>query len=325
MKNLLLSTTIVIALFSTNANAQLHYGLTYTDTSTYASLSGGTSINGSTVWNNSNRFSVPIGFPFVMDGKTITNFNIVAGRIIATDTTGNVEGFILTDANLIDKGGSTISYVVTGSPGSRIFEAEIYNAGFAAEQGIDGTYNDFVDLQIWLYETSNIAEIHIGPSMISHTTGYFKYNMPVIGYATNYNVDSDIYYNAYILAGNPKSPSIDSINRALGDTTDEALLLYPLSGMVYRFDPEPAAVPNLFSQNSYRVYPTICQNEIIVTNYRNTKTEYTMVSINGAATNISGLLHNGDTHIDVATLPTGMYLLHLQNANGCSVQKFIKQ
>ncbi len=325
MKNLILSTTIAIASFTTNANAQLHYGLTYTDTSTYAPLSSGTSINGSTVWNSSNKFSVPIGFPFVMDGQTINNFNIIAGRIVATDTTGNVEGFILTDANLLDKGGSTISYVVTGSPGSRIFEAEVYNAGFAAEQGLDGTYNDYVDLQIWLYEGSNIAEIHIGPSMISHPSGYFTYNMPIIGFATNYNADNNTYYNAYMLAGNPLSPGVDSINRALGDTTDEALLLYPANGMVYRFSPEAATVPNILSQNNYQAYPSICQNEIVVANYGNVKTEYTVVSINGATTNIAGMLHNGSTHVDVTALRAGIYLLQLQNSNGRSVQKFIKE
>jgi len=312
--------------------AQMPYTFSYT-TDTYVPLTGGTSLNGSHVWDSYNdNYTASIGFTFRVDTTHITDCFLQGENAMATDTNSadNSAGFGFTDADLLDRGALTgsatlspLRYTVTGSPGSRIFKLEIANAGFHAEKDNYGTMNDSTYIQEWLYEGSNIVELRYGPSKITYGSDYFSFpNQPMVGYVNNITPSGD--GKIFVLSGDPTAPTIDSIEISGGMPVNIGVPLnsYPPNGMVYRFTPRSTKVSNVMLEAT-RVYPTAAQSVVNV-DYANSDGQYKVVSISGSATQLAGALQNGITHIDVSTLPAGMYLLQLQNSSGKSTKKFIK-
>lgn len=151
------------ALIITSVEAQT-YSFTES-TGTYTDLTGTTSINGSTVWDNE-EFTIPIGFSFryfdmdydsivVSDGWTYFDIGVY----------NYLMDVMLTDWK--DTGSTTpkspISYKLTGVPGSQILMIEWKDAGFVS----DPSGLDYMNCQLWLYEGLQKFEIHIGPSSVS--------------------------------------------------------------------------------------------------------------------------------------------------------------
>src|SRR5438105_3981277 len=115
----LLYATIAFSTISQTAKAQLPYDVTVKNEA-YQPLTGATIINGTTVWGDTN-LSVPIGFTFNMDGKSITRFNLVGTNLVGSDTVGLIAGFSMIGTGLIDRGTTTskspIRYTLTGNAG----------------------------------------------------------------------------------------------------------------------------------------------------------------------------------------------------------------
>lgn len=328
---------IIFVLFTSQANAQFPYVFT-AYTASYEPLSGATSINNNTVWTELNWYAVPIGFNFKIDTINTSLFSLQGAANIITDTNSDLvttSSFILTDANLIDRGyggSSSLSpmrYLVSGTAGSRIFKYEVFNSGFEGEYDSLHTLNDSVNMQVWFYEGSNIVELRYGPSKISHPNYYFinsgTHGKTAISYFQDMTASAT--GNAWILAGAPANPSIEDIqlNNGIPSSYPTCLSSFPDSGTVYRFAPIGLAVDNINQPGNVRVYPTFCDNELFV-DYNNTgKAFYKIISITGRDMNVSGALNNGTNHIDIGNISPGMYLLFLQNENYQNTYKIIKK
>jgi len=334
-KNLINIFTLSALLFATSVHAQYFNYNFASSTGTYTPLSGTTSsMNGTTVWDSSANFSGPVGFNFNIGAGASNVFylNKVQNLVFDTSTNPVIEGFMVMDANLIDKGAGTstslspLTYQVSGTTGSRISKIQISNAGFANERKNHGTLNDYINLQIWLYEGTSTVEYHFGSSSITpaYYGDYFRIGgFPEVGYG--YRKDLSGNGVVYYPGGAPTSPEIDSevFNSYVPTSPTEGLLGYPANGTIYTFYFHRLGVDNI-PVNVANIYPTSCTNNINVKYESNEPTNYTVVAISGATTTINGVLKNGITHIDVNTLPAGMYLMQLQNSTGRSTQKFIK-
>lgn len=247
LKRLLLITPLAL-LCCLTAGAQFRY--TFKDTTTaYAPLSGGTVITGSTPWSSRN-FVLPMPFSWVMDGSISLNklplLTVLGSTCADTSDFGDINGFMFADfTELMDRGAlgttskSPIRYTTTGTTPSRIFKAELFNTGFAYENYDYGSLNDSANIQIWIYETSNIVELHYGGSRITHGDDYFISGTasPLLGYSKHLDFingsTGTIYY-----VNNASAAAIDSVDLTAPNPPTNMLTAWPASGRVFRFTPK---------------------------------------------------------------------------------------
>lgn len=318
-KKLLLS--IVALLTAVSAMAQFNYTFS-TATDTYTPITGGTSVNGNTIWDDE-IYTIPLGFNFTMDGKVNDTVYTAEDNFLTIDSTSPVNLFVFTDMDLIDRGNidgvvtrSPISYITSGTAPNRIFKLEIANAGIYEEYDLYTTDNDSVNIQVWLYETSNIVELRYGTSRITHPADYHYWNgKPIAGYINGYDNNTDDFNKAFLLTGNNVSPTIDS-------TTDFSIFTgglntYPTNGRVYKFTPKPAGIKDQSGiLNNLQLLSNTGSNQVILRSPYNETLNYKIVAINGATLNYTGTINNGINRIDISSLPQGMHILQVSGAQG---------
>ena len=214
-------------------------------TGTYSNLTGNTSITNNKTWD-SDVFGGPIGFNFKFYGTNYTSLFITADGIITFDYNITLQegtkffmGFF---ADLVDKGSidggdgtgvskSDISYLLSGSAGSRIFKIQFKNAAFYQSPG------DYVNFQIWLYETSNKIEVWVGSNSITNPAQSYTLSNekgPAVGVVIQDPSTSNILYS--IMAdGNPSAPVASSWTDT--QSAPVALTGTPANGRIYEFSP----------------------------------------------------------------------------------------
>lgn len=330
MKKLKLLLAGFLLLTSLKSAAQLPYTLS-TLNQAYQPLTATTTLNGSTIWDD-DSISVSMPFAFSVGGRTMTRFiiDLGAGGFFNGDT-GVVSGFYYGDMDLVDKGNLTgtatvspLRYQVAGSTPNRIFKVEIVNAGFYDELNDSNSANDGVNIQMWLYETTNIVELRYGPSVISGPDYFYSGTGPLVGFE-QYGEDSSGITNVfYTLTGNPSAPTIDSLD--INNGTGNVLNSFPANGTVYRFTPKVAnAIGKIPAIANVTVYPTQAQDELHITMGGSATATYRIVGVDGRSTGLTGAANAGTNKVDLRSLAQGMYLLQLENGAGQSTYRFSKK
>lgn len=301
----------------------------------YIPLTGAKNISSKLVWDEE-RFKFPIGFSVDIDGKTTSDFSFHAWPGIgpASDTSGLLSGFFaFSAADLVDRGyisglpSSPLRYIVSGVVPNRIFKFECYNAAFYQEVKNYGTLNDYVDFQIWIYETTNIVELRFGQSQISHLGDYFYFgNSPLFGFAKNLDMNDGKIAKGYFLSGSASAPSIDSFYDITVETLP-VLTSFPNYGNVYRFIPKAAAasIGETSIAGQFKVYPTYTTDNITVVATNNAATTARIIDQNGKLVSIIENIQKGANSIDVSYFASGNYVLEMANAEGKAIYKFTKQ
>lgn len=324
------NTLFLLLTLSITASAQFNYDLTVRQ-ETYQPLTTGTDITGGTVWDEE-YYKIPIGFNFSMDGIGITQASVLGGIGCATDTENVVNVFMLTDLDLQDRGydsniaKSPIRYTLTGSAPNRILKYEIANAGIYDESLLYGTQDDSVNIQVWLYETSNIFEIHYGPSQLSHPSDYFlATGYPIVGYVKNLDLNSSTggLDKFFYLQGSASAPVLDSISSLFN--LSGGLNSYPSNGTVYRFGPKPVSVGNSPKKEmGISLTSNVGSDKVILNKDNDDRAHYAVLGMNGASVNISGQLDRGRNDINISNLPAGMYVLYVQTRTERKAFKIMK-
>ncbi len=322
----ILATLCVCA--TATVKAQIPYNLTIKQ-ETYTALAGGTSVNGAKAWTDSTNYKISLGFSFSMGGKTISHFNMMDIGGVFTDTAGVVSGFTFMGTPLIDRGIKTgtskspIRYTTTGTAGSKIFKLEILNAGFAEENSLYSTLNDSINLQIWLYEGTNVAELRYGGSKVSNFNDYFFLGGPMVGYTKNLTAATGDFDKLYLLKGAPATAKVDSANTST--MYYPTLTAMPVTGTVYRFAPKSTGTSagSFIHADNIKVYPTRCTDMLTVENNSNKDMNYQVLSLSGSLMS-KGALNPGRKAIDVSSMAQGMYVLTLIDGEELATYKFIK-
>ncbi len=305
---------------SLTSSAQFHYELSSTNQTYEPLTSGATQVNTEAPWLTTS-FIVELPFIYHLNGLTFDTYSIFWGTGLtpSSDTTSTIhlEGFSPMDAWLMDKGnltGSSISpirYRIDGTSPSRIFKLEYFNTGFLKEAVDSGTVNDSLNLQMWLYETSDIIEMHYGGSQVTYPQEYFfNGSQPFISYIKNLDPSTGTG-RYYYLVGDATNPQLDSAN--LGDLQPgfETIDAFPSNGQVYRFTPTNTASFARLNSADVRVYPTITSGWVNITSIPNGNYKYRLIQIQGKETGISGNLTSGSNQINCSGLESGIYLLTL--------------
>lgn len=323
MKKLLLFCSFCLNL---QALAQCHYTLSST-TQPYTPLTtGATSVNGSTAWT-SESYSIPLPFSFQLnDTRTMSNYNLFLGTSLspASDTNSNtlLSGFSVMDAFIVDRGyisgisASPIRYRTDGTIPSRIFKLEYANAGFIQELMNHSTMNDSVNVQVWVYEGSNVIEFHYGTAKVSYPSEYFLNTAnPFISYISDINPNDLSNATFYYLKGNALIPTLDSIAGVNVSPTIQTINQYPPSGTVYRFTPKTTTAINDKALESVKVFPTVVDRSFRISSVPQGNYQYHLYSIDGRNTEIYGMLQPGENEIACNNLSGGLYLLNVTNTS----------
>ena len=142
--------------------------------------------------------------------------------------------------NLINNNSlSNISFISSGDSGERVLKIQYQNAGFYDEINEKGTSNDFINFQLWLYETSNKIEIHFGPNSVKDLNETFDeagYRMIL---SKSFDTNEFEFVETILLRGNPFSPTCNFLeNYIFQDEDDFFIDSIPPSGTVYSFLPQ---------------------------------------------------------------------------------------
>lgn len=321
-------TALAFATPALPAGAQMTYNFSQS-TAAYAALPAtAPSLNNGQVWDDSKVFSAPLGFTFKLDGKPTSRFWMEGTNGFMSDSTGIVSGFSFFGGYNVDKGlyggvsKSPVRYQTTGTAPNRIFKFEMRNMGFADENMKYGTMDDSLNVQIWLYETSNVVEFRYGPSRVTHFGDYFDIG-PVIGLGKKLNLATQEMEKVYVLKGNPGSPTIDSMTMT---SAPKGLSAVPANGTVYRFTPKgngTTAVRDAALQASVRVFPTQCTSALTIQSLGTEPVRYEIVSAIGSSL-LSGSVQSGSNSIDLSNLSPGTYVVRLSSGDAQDARRIVK-
>jgi hypothetical protein len=313
-------------LLSNKVNAQMPYNVT-TLNETYVPLTGATNLTNGVKWADTSTFTIPLGFNFQMGGTTITSIRLSESNLILNGASGTQSGFGMLGCSLQDRNfasgapASPIQYTLTGNTGSRILKLEIKNAGFTTEMDMFSTNEDFVNVQVWFYENSNIVEFRFGTSSINHFQEYFQQKVP-LGYLKNLNVEMFSFEKFYCLTGNPAAPAIDSTTSL---TNPIGMNAYPPSGTIYRFKPKTnntTAINEVEKINLGNIYPVPANGTLYIDSKAK---QYEIYSLTGNVL-LKGRLSGSHDAVSLEHLSAGTYVIKLSNdKNQTDIRKFIKQ
>lgn len=283
-------------------------------TGTYADLSGHTVIQnpnfssgdlhpidltGETFW----FYKTPFTFGGIKTFHLQTNGNI---RIDNDSSAIIVDGaFIFLDS--IDNN-SEISYKVEGTSGNKIVKVQWKNLKIRT-----GQPNNYINVQIWVYQATGIIEIHYGPSSASNASGFTESGATAgINVGIFYAPDNfSKFYEKLWLNNEPSNLVIDSSTQLVF----KALKGVPPNGSVYRFVPKFSLVssPEIKGDKLVTMYPNPTANIVHFT-----------VPQSGIVTDITGKTVIAFTEaetINVSGLSPGTYLL---KTNDCGVARLVK-
>jgi hypothetical protein len=183
----------------------------------YVNLTGGTPLV-TQGWDDP-EFTVPIGFNFQFYNETLNTIYQLADisyPILLDGSADFVESlFIPFGADLLDRGISSgqllspITYKTEGSTGHRILTVEWKNAGFYGEYFINQETNDYVNVQMKLYEENGNIVFHYGPSFVANPALDYDSTGAFVGLVEDLDLSlKTTNGETLLLSGSPLKPSI---------------------------------------------------------------------------------------------------------------------
>ncbi|MEI6408536.1 MAG: fibronectin type III domain-containing protein [Bacteroidota bacterium] len=300
----------------TASESALASAYTFSATSgTFTPLTGATDVN-TIEADDVVSASLPIGFSFTFEGTSYTNvkassngwlsFNPLAGSV--NSGTGNATSADVTNLPLLAPlwddidgratGGSTASYLTTGTAPNRVFTFEWLNW----EWDYLST-NPVISFQVKLYETTNRVEfVYRQESAAVNNTGLSPgASIGIMTSSTNYKM----------LDGTGATPN------ALNATFTTNLLTKPATGQIYRFD-KPASTylwaptTRLYTDMAATI-PYVAQNVATVYAKPTANTTYTVTATNAAtctATASSVITVTGNAALTLSNIFIEGYMLN---------------
>jgi hypothetical protein len=312
----------VFYIFSLNLFAQQFH--LECSNSTYTEISSGNYISQDILWSQYYCI-VPLGFTFNINGNMLDS-------VFVADV-GNL-GFMHhfpvhplgywywgLGANYInlpfDTSNTKIWYTTTGTTGTRIFKVEYHNCGFS-----NGDHDqDSANFQIWLYESDNSIETHVGPVNAAHPSDEYQYGMgPIVGIINVDNNDNIVY--SYMLTGSTTTPTITTASDIL---SFPELNGTPSPGQVYRFVPGPAGKEEIAKTNQISVFPNPSEG-IFTIHYSGELPGNARLQVFNMLGNIVYKEAPNDRQsqqIDLSRLAQGMYYIRIENTEHSFSEKIV--
>ncbi|MEO1257904.1 MAG: T9SS type A sorting domain-containing protein [Bacteroidota bacterium] len=305
-------------------------------TETYEELEGATALTNG-IWDDP-EFAIPLGFDFAFLGDTAsTIYQVGLGSVLSLNPNGYyaVTDFLFAyGSDLIDRGYndgtslSTISYKIEGNFGSRICKVEWKNAGFYNELFDYLPSNNFVNLQLWLYEGSNDIEVRFGPNDITGDTLVHDFSgKPMIGMMENLSLSAYSYDAFWYLSGPAQGPKV-ALSTAFGDLeTLEGLMDDPADGTVYQFSTGITSSEERLDLGQHiKVYPNLTAGDVWVEVDENINEEGEVLVVNSIGQIVDRQpMQTGTQQIQLGNFSAGQYFINIQTENGFYSGKIFKK
>lgn len=314
MKKNLLTSLLAVLGFSSILHAQQAAYSFSQSTETYTELSGATEIS-TPYWDNFDVYTVQLPFSFrYFDQSYSTSIYVMGGFAgFVYDGAGTFGDYKLNtfkndmkDAN----GTATISTLVTGTSPNRILKIQTKNANFDS----DDTDADYANLQLWLYETSNVIEIHYGPSSILNSS---TFPSTCAGPTVGLEKDQTTYY---MLSGSASNPTASATAPSLCVTGA------PPENKMYRFTPLLSGIKELTNSIPVTIYPNPNNGEFTIATesmrYVNLKTAISVKNALGQEMYREDIALGAGQTLHTSLEP-GMYFVQIENEKGYTVKKIV--
>lgn len=320
MKNKIYTLLFMVLVWGSNsANAQDIYTFSYS-TAAYTPLQNPTILVNTPAGFNGSYLSAPLSFSFQYWQVPYTTFYFNTDGYCSF-AQGSY-GFYPFYSQLISTGNSQIAYQTTGIAPNRILKIEWKHIGFVAS----APSSDSASFQIWLYETSNIVEMHYGPSLINSAHFFSLFGSNVGPQVVFDRPDGSSFYN---LQGNASSPTMIYHPLSYLYVTG-----FPPNGTIYRFTPTsttglPETLPNntdhavTISPNPVSESFSVTMNDLKNSSQKENATLKVYNVFGALVLNKEALLPN--ENIDFAGQPCGIYYVQIISGNKPVIKKIIKQ
>ncbi len=311
MKKILL--TSLLAFLCTAFNAQTY---TFTQlTATYENLATPTVVSTSG-WDDFTVYTIPIPFSFKYFDKSYTTLYAMGGFdgfvYNGSGSFGSYEIYSYDNGMTDFSGNATISYKTVGSAPNRIFKVQTLNANFDA----DGTEADYGNVQLWLYEGSNVIEMHYGPSSVVNPK---TWEVPGCAGPTVGLLASQTSFVS--LSGAATNPTASTTVASLCVTGA------PPANKVYRFAPSSNGIEELNNNIPVSIAPNPSNGSFIISSEFYSKSNATLSiknSLGQVVYNQQLVLGTAGQSVQ-ADLETGIYFVQLSNDKSSTVKKIIIQ
>lgn len=306
-KHLLLS-AVLMTVVGMPALAQQHYVYSAT-TGTYADLTGATMLQPA-YFNTDSIAYFPVdgetyhffGMPYTMGIHGIFYMSTYGNLAIQDDTSLVIIDGSFGYMDSIDAS-SSLSYVIEGTPGDQVIKAQWKNLRFS-----NGQSGNFMNVQIWVYQSSGVIEIHYGPRSANNAIGYTVSNGPQVGIFHSPTDFSTCYEKLWIF-GPPSGVHIDSastfIFKAMNGIPDEHT--------IYRFTPKTVLGTEEISSVTFGAYPNPTRGPVQIHALPGSYDRLLIIGADGKTVMESGPVNS----LNLENLPTGIY--HLQWMNGLHI------
>jgi hypothetical protein len=312
MKKKLL-TSLLALLCMASMHAQTY---TFTQlTTTYENLASPTLISASG-WDDFTVYTIPLPFSFKYFDKSYTTLYAMGGFDgFVYDGAGSFGSYEIYsfDNGMTDlSGNATISYKTIGTAPNRIFKVQTLNANFDS----DDTKLDYANVQLWLYEGSNVIEMHYGPSSIANAK---TWEVPGCAGPTVGILASQTSF--VCLSGAAANPTASTTIPSLCVTGA------PPANMVYRFAPSSNGIEELNNGIPVSIAPNPSNGTFTITSdfYSNSNA---IVSIKN---NLGQIVYNEALSLGTVSktihteLEAGIYFVQLSTDKNYTVKKIIIQ
>lgn len=203
---------------------------------------------------------------------------------------------------------STIAYLISGDVGDRIAKIEFSNVKYSQSNNTDSLY-----YQLWFYEKDERIEMHFGPSYIGTSREVLSAPQSAFkGFLCGlefYDIKQQKSIENLLLNGSSKSPVLRyNESSALIDS-------FPSNGTVYCFSRNKStAIAQEKEHTSYHIYPNPFKEQVHIKRSASAKPLVVqLLDITGKLVQEHTLTET-ETTLSTETLPSGMYLMRLQEA-----------
>lgn len=288
-----------------------------TTTGTYTDLVSPTVVSGTALWDDS-IFTVPLGFNFSIGSNVYTSVDIDSNGGLFFSNASADQGIVSTHADLLDRGTTTsaspISYLVTGTTPNRIFKVQWKNAGF-----YDGVTSDFMNMQVWVYETSSKIEIHYGTSSLASPMNvYTPFTGPITGILTDFTSA----LSGIFLQGNPASPTAVTVTNA---TMPPYLNAISPNGTIYTFTVSgTTGVAKELNNTTVSVYPNPASDILTIQGLTATKTPVSVKVFDTLGKVVLYQTLNATNTVNIESLNKGTYFMEISNGESRIGKNIIK-
>ncbi|MFC2117024.1 T9SS type A sorting domain-containing protein [Bacteroidota bacterium] len=293
----------------------------------YIPLSNPIDLTNSEIWDENQHYLIDFNFRIYDQSYSTVTVN-AGGGISFPDQTGRwlrvyhtVFGGFLLKSKSAGSSESSICYEISGMEGDRILKIQWENAGFVQWYDTSDT-EDFVDFQIWLFESDYHIEIHFGSnSTDSGTYGYPNYTSnPDPGPGVNFNYND--CYSFLCLYGAADNPSYDFYNFC----TPNQIFIdgTPSEGTTYVFTltNNSSILENEEPSTTY-LYPNPLTSELYIDNDQIIK-QIRIFDMNGRIKYLNKNIDKTNTKLELNHLNSEIYFIEILDIKKQRIYKLIK-